>query len=330
MSVGVGVTTLRRDSGGRVPTVGPAGRFGSFSLRAVLLTIIVLVGSIILLAVVIGPASWLLAGSTVRGIASPTERASAITQVRQTLLTAIGGTAALVGIAFTGRTYYLSRRAHFTDRFREAIALLSSDDMTARIGAVYALEHLLIESPRDHDAIIDILSGYIRTRAPRRNEEDSDLPAVRATRENYYSLPHPEVDIQAALTVLGRRPNRPERKPLDLANSDLSGAYMADGRYQGTYFTRSLLTSSYMPRANLDGAILAFADLRGSSLRDAALRGADCRGARFEEATLVAAKLQGAKMDRARGLTMDQLTNVEIDEKTTLRRGWSRALRSKG
>jgi hypothetical protein len=60
-----------------------------------------------LLVVTLGPLSWLLAGGSVRRLQGK-DQADALNPVRQTVLTALGGAAALVALGFTVRTYYLS------------------------------------------------------------------------------------------------------------------------------------------------------------------------------------------------------------------------------
>ena len=85
---------------------------------------------------------------------------------RQTLLATVGGTAVLMGLAFTARTYYLTRRGQLTDRYSTAISQLASDEITERLGGIYALEHILIESARDHDTIVEVFAAFIRESAP--------------------------------------------------------------------------------------------------------------------------------------------------------------------
>jgi hypothetical protein len=108
-----------------------------------------LVGLVIWL---LGPGSRWAGGSTIAALHGK-ERADAVDAVRKTLLAAAGGTAALIGLSFTGRTFYLSRRGHLTDRYTKAIAQLASDKREERLGGIYALEHLMVESPRDHDTV---------------------------------------------------------------------------------------------------------------------------------------------------------------------------------
>src|SRR5689334_22398281 len=71
---------------------------------------------LVLLTLILGPLSWQIAGNTVRRLHGR-EQADALNAVRQTMLTALGGTAAIVAVGFTVRTYYLSRRGQVTERF---------------------------------------------------------------------------------------------------------------------------------------------------------------------------------------------------------------------
>ena len=64
--------------------------------------------------------------------------------------------------------------------------------------------------------------------------------------------PRPATDVQAALTVLGRLPQRP-----NVSRGDLTGAQVAGAQLGGAD-----LSSAQLGRANLTGAKLQGADLR--------------------------------------------------------------------
>jgi hypothetical protein len=83
-----------------------------------------------LLTLLLGPIAWRLGGHTLADLHGK-DRADAINSARQTLLAAAGGTAALTGLAFTARSFYLSRRGQLTDRYTKAIGLLASDNLLA-------------------------------------------------------------------------------------------------------------------------------------------------------------------------------------------------------
>jgi uncharacterized protein YjbI with pentapeptide repeats len=239
--------------------------------------LLVLVGLVVvlgLLALLLGPITAWVAGPHVAQMHGK-DLAAAVNAVRQTLLATAAGLAAVVGLGFTGRTFYLSRRGQVTDRYAKAVALLASDKMAERVGAVYALEHVMRESAVDHDPVVNLLAAFVRERARAAAVEPAVVGPVDAGTPKREELELPATDVQTALTVLARRPDRTERQPLDLSRAHLG-------------------------RANLTGATLGGAALAGADLRGADLRGADLRGADLPGATLAGADLTGADLTDAR------------------------------
>lgn len=64
-----------------------------------------------------------------------------------------------------------------------------------RLGGIYALESVANDSVRYHWPIMEVLCTYVRENAPRINEESANTKVAS----------HPTADIQAIVTVLGRR-----------------------------------------------------------------------------------------------------------------------------
>lgn len=118
-----------------------AARAAHFLRRhQVMLVPVAITGLFGLLVLVLGPISyWATVGeSSLQG----KEKTDAINATRQTLLAAVGGSAVLAGLAFTARTYFLSRRGQLTDRYAKAITMLASDQTTERLGGIYALARI--------------------------------------------------------------------------------------------------------------------------------------------------------------------------------------------
>src|SRR5262249_36343793 len=109
-----------------------------------------------------GPVEWWLGGRSLLAGLEAKDRVAAVNSARQIALAAAAGTAALVGLGFTARTYYLSRRGQLTDRYTKAIAQLASGKLTERLGGIYALEHLMAESARDHNTVVEVLAAFVR------------------------------------------------------------------------------------------------------------------------------------------------------------------------
>jgi len=266
---------------------------------AILLAVIAAAGLLVLL---LGPIAWWAAPvAGLRGLA----RANVLNATRQTLLAAVGGLAVLTGLGFTARTYYLTRRGQLTERYSKAISQLASDKLTERLGGIYALEHLMVESERDHDTVIEVLAAFIRENAttvhPAWVEEPLPVPDV--------TPPRPTTDVQAALTVLCRRPERTERSRISLRRTDLRGADLTDGRLgradlfgaalQRAFLNRADLADARLTGAHLQEARLSLADLRDADITDAQLQRATLYGARMQHAYLYGSDLSGASLSSA-------------------------------
>ena len=83
-----------------------------------------------------------------------------------------------------------------TERFTQAINHLGSDKIEVRLGGIYSLERIAKDSPEDHWTIMEVLTSFIQEKSPL----DSNLGHLKTPRSG--KVPK---DIQAALTVIGRR-----------------------------------------------------------------------------------------------------------------------------
>lgn len=206
---------------------------------------------------------------------TPAELAVARNNVRTTLLQGLGGLVLLIGAYLTWRQTQISRAAsrdelrlsregQLTDRFTAAIDQLANDDVAVRVGGIYALGRIAEESITDRGAIADILTAYVRKHSPWPPEPNAPFPADYPL-DQLTDMPVRAPDIQAIMTVLGRRTPSPPHPTawitLDLARTDL--------RYAG-------MNGANLYRARLRGASLAKA-----WLFEADLRGVDLRGAIF-------------------------------------------------
>ena len=169
------------------------------------------------------------------------------------LVISVGGAIVVgTGLLYTARGYRLSRRGQVTDRFTVALERLGSGELYVRIGGVHALEHVMRDSAEHHNDVIEVLTAFIRDRAPRSDRQLGRQVWMHPVTGSVPDLPtRPAADIQAALTTLRQRPHRPERQRIDLTGLHLVGANLTG--------------------ANLTGANLAVARLDGANLTDARL-----------------------------------------------------------
>lgn len=133
-------------------------------------------------------------------------RLKATNDVRTTLLQGLGGSFFLFTAFFTWRQLRVSQRQlqlsedqQIGERFTRAIDQLGNDKLDLRLGGIYALERIASDSDRDYDVVAEVLTAFVRTRAPWPRLAGSTSEPQEA----------PPSDIQAVLTVLGRRADRP-------------------------------------------------------------------------------------------------------------------------
>lgn len=255
----------------------------------------------------------------------------------------------------------LAQSRLMTERFSKAVEQLGSDKIEVRLGGIYALERIAQDSDRDHWTIMEVLTAFIREKSPKVkvSQERTQLKALELEkqlgikfdpmhplRDELYSQAKRElydkpiaIDIQAALTVIGRRKEKQrlleEGKYLDLSNTNLReanlesaylvGASFRDADLRDANFFEADLSDADLSKANLSGANLLCTDLShadlsstsfliddnlsgtsfscvnlsGASLSGVSLREADLSHADLSHADLKSANLDGADLREA-------------------------------
>lgn len=178
---------------------------------------------------------------------------------------------ALAALVFTAQSLSTTEQGQFTDRYTRAmdqIGTLGEDHLQTRLGAIYALERLAHDSPRDQPTIVQVLSAFVRANVPQATPQDALLPfgilGPRPCPPVAVRLRSLSLDVQAALTVLGRRDHTKD-----------NGA--------ATDLHNTCLTSVDLSHMNLTGADLDGADLMGADLTGASLVGTNLTGARLDQ-----------------------------------------------
>lgn len=213
----------------------------------------------------------------------------------------IAALAAAAGVFYTGLSLEATRAQNFTDRFTNAVDQLDRsgpDHLQARLGAIYALELLARDSPRDHPTVMEVLAAFIRTTAPSRPRFGvTDDPCPRGV-----TAP----DVQAALTALGRRDvtHDSETGLINLGGACLRGAVLGGANLAKMYLKYADLSLVNLTGADLRGTYLEGAELVASNLSKADLTHADLSNsvavlATFDKANLTEASLRRADLHEA-------------------------------
>jgi hypothetical protein len=184
-------------------------------------------------------------------------------------------------------------------------------------------------------------------------EPQAGFPEWKEQESFVVSLPRLRTDIQAIMTVLGRRKHRYgkgewETQRLDLRKTDLrklyarranltgvilveahlEGADMEEVHLERAWLSEVHLEEAWLPKAHLEEAELWQAYLEKTNLSQTHLQKASLRSAHLEEAYLHSAQLEGADflkvhlkgadLSQVLGLTQAQLDSARTDENTVL------------
>lgn len=242
---------------------------------------------------------------------------------RATLAQIIGGFALLLGLYFTWRNAVTAKESQIAELLTRAVDQLGNRNLEVRIGGIYALEKISIQSKKDHWSIMNILTAYIRKNSPiKKGEHELEILNYSSTEsvsvdnldidkdslqwetfdpfvsfdieENPKRVSVDNLDLQAILTVIGRRKYSSihgEPECLDICDVDLQGSNFFQANLESILFLGTNLKESNFIMANLKGAFLDFTDLRGArftyaNLQGAYLKSTDLRKAKLEYTNL--------------------------------------------
>jgi uncharacterized protein YjbI with pentapeptide repeats len=246
-------------------------------------------------------------------IRDPKARADVEDNFRKTVGQLLGGAAVLIGAAFAYLQFtqqqQSSRDLLISNQVAKGFELLGNKDnqIQQRLGGIYALEGVMNTSKQYHQPVLEALCAFVRESAK------TEGP--------------PTDDIQAALTVIGRRKSGFEELPLNLeaaipkaylVNANLSGAFLDDAILNDAILVNADLSGADLSNAKLNSAKLQIAKLNGANLSGTDLSGADLTIADLSDANLSGADLGGAKITQAQ---LDKAcgTDVKLDPGLTIK-----------
>jgi hypothetical protein len=266
---------------------------------------------------------------------APAERHKAAADARTGAVAFIAVLGGLGGLYYTSRSFQLSREAQMeaqkhanetsrrnaetlaltergqtTDRYATAVQMLGSSSNEICVGGVYALGHIMLDSPAYERAIVSVLSAFIRHKAKRRDDGLPPWSEDEAERDEV----KPSFPIQAALNVFIE--SRPSATPPDLRDSDLRGARLRTAQLHGASFRRSNLYKAKLQGADLSEASLTDADLTAADLSYANLFRANLRDAQLTVGALSEEQLRNVR-NKDRIVWVPKLDDPDLDPSST-------------
>jgi pentapeptide repeat protein len=250
-------------------------------------------------------------------IQDPKARVDVEDDFRRTIGQALGGAAVLIGAGFAYVQFLAQQRATY-DQLQSAHDLLISNqvakgfeqlagvEVAMRLGGIYGLEGVMDTSPQYHNPVLEALCAFVR--------EGTISKAASET--------GPRTDIQAALTVIGRR--QPASGFIDLAGvkipradlnfADLRNAVLIGADLRNARLSRATLMRAKLIDANLSGAHLLAAELNYAFLFNAHLNGALLMGADLRHAVLTGVDLSSADLSKASLIDVIDLNQAQLDK----------------
>jgi len=213
-----------------------------------------------------------------------TERPQQVDDYRRTIAQIVGGVIVGIGLYFTKRRIEatedqlrIMEQGQVTDRFSKAIIQLGSQEITERLGGIYALERIAKDSGRDHWTVMETLCAFVR--------DKSQIQSEGGAVSEDQPVPHLPTDLQAACTVIGRRntDNDPKDSRLNFRGAHLPKVNFHSASLAGSNFYEAILTEAIFREADLEGTTFWKADLSGISVEPSELCCAALGDATFSE-----------------------------------------------
>jgi uncharacterized protein YjbI with pentapeptide repeats len=167
----------------------------------------------------------------------------------------------------------------------------SIPNIESRLGALYSLERLLNESEKDQRAILETLCAYVRENSPLQIPDDEGQ-REELSRGNITPAHTRRSDVQAAITIIGRRPaqvkNRAEREGwrLDFRDTNLVGYDFSKLNFDRSDFTYSFLNSAKLVESSFVNCIFASTVLCSAEMNSTCLRSSDFKNCNVKKAEI--------------------------------------------
>ena len=182
-----------------------------------------------------------------------------------------------IAVSHTQQQTQASRDLLVSNQIAKGFEELGQEQLGLRVGGLFELEGVMKISKQYHQPILETLTLFVRIT----NMAGIACPPLPGGAQS------PSVDIEVALTILGRRDHRLDAGDgADLHGAKICGADLNHAHFEGDQFDQAHLEGANFTDAHLDRARLNGAYLEDVHFDDATLTGADLTGATLNANTI--------------------------------------------
>ena len=210
-----------------------------------------------------------------------------------------------------------AQRGLLNERFQKGAEMLGSENLSVRLGGIYALKHLAVEHPEQyHVQVMELLCAFVR----------HPTKAKSADADGNEKEQSPRADVSAIAEIIRNRTDahiQVERKAefrLDLRYADLRCLYLDESDLSDALLFGAVLSWARLRRANLSNAQLqgaVFSELgsgtKGKSYQEKFLAKASC--AHLHDANISGALFSSNGFNAALGLMQEEVDEACADPK---------------
>lgn len=232
----------------------------------------------------------------------------------------LGGGSLLFGVYFAWKQLQVAFDGMITDRISQAVEHIGSEDLSVKLGGIYSLERIALDSDRDLPKIIEILCAYIRVHSPSEvidrewhvlaNAKELTDDELSEIIDDKFNRPRLNEDIQVALQIVANLTilDKDPKKRSYFVSRNLFGINI-----KGTRFPKEAdLSYFFIDNSQLDYIVVS----AGSKLVNSRISNTDMRGATLEGVDLSHSELSGSAMELTRfrkaTLTKARLLNSRL------------------
>jgi uncharacterized protein YjbI with pentapeptide repeats len=218
--------------------------------------------------------------------------------VYTTLVQALGGIILSITAYIGYRNFKVAEDKQVTERFSKSIEHLGSEKIDIRLGGIYALEQISIDSSKYHWTVVEILSAFVREKS-----KETSSKKLEKMKE----------DMQAALTVMNRRRTEqdPQGKKINLMQVNLKLVEFQAANISGVNLSRSDFTSANFSGADFSNSDLMNSDFSFANFSDVNFSGSDLRNVKFFRTNLSGADFSNSDLSDSY-LCESNLTNAKL------------------